>query len=69
MMVQPTADPEANYRTKLREMINRGLVPTSVGVHQIMVYHDGDCPALVGRACRCDPDIEVLDAPADARHN
>jgi hypothetical protein len=68
-MTQPLADREPNYRRKLREMMRRGLLPTSVGLHEVLILHDHDCASLAGGVCNCDPDIESLVSPPDARHH
>jgi hypothetical protein len=60
---------EPNYVVKIRLLQRLGALPSSVGLHQIAVYHDQGCAHLRGKTCRCDPDIQVdWSQPAIARN-
>jgi hypothetical protein len=44
----------APYLDKVRSLFPELPQP---GVYVVRVSHDDDCPALRGRACRCNPDV------------
>jgi hypothetical protein len=68
-MPQPSADREPNYQKKLAEMLSKGQLPTTIGVHQVLIFHDNDCAQLAGGCCDCSPDIQALAESPDAARN
>jgi hypothetical protein len=60
---------EPNYVVKIRFLQRLGALPSSVGLHEIHVLHDGWCAHLKGGICNCSPDIKLdWSQPAIARN-
>ena len=51
--------PLPNYLKKLHILQQQGVLPVSVGVHQIEVAHDDWCSHLQGGLCDCEPQIKI----------
>jgi hypothetical protein len=66
-MRKPATPPEPPYLAKLRDLARLGVLRP--GAQDVAVYHDPWCSLFAGKACNCDPEIEVLPAPADAARN
>jgi hypothetical protein len=55
-----------HYAGKLLAQVASGEIPLVAGeVTWVDVYHDGDCPALSGGVCDCDPDVRLRGDPRD----
>jgi hypothetical protein len=50
---------QPNYVRKLKLLQRLGVLPASVGVHEVIVLHDAWCAHLRGRACNCDPEVKL----------
>jgi len=61
--------PQHRYLRKLRYLMKIGAIPTTVGMHQISVYHDNDCPIWEQRWCTCDADIRLAWSQPDTARN
>src|SRR5262249_18047387 len=48
---------EPNYLIKLRYLQRIGALPSSAGLHEIAVAHDGWCAYFKGGRCNCDPHL------------
>jgi hypothetical protein len=51
--------PEHNYVRKICAMARAGVLPCTIGVHEVSVYHDAWCGIYRGARCNCDPEIEI----------
>ena len=53
------ADPKSNYVQKLMDKINNTPFSWKPGVRMTTIKHDSWCKIFRGKACNCDPEIEL----------
>jgi hypothetical protein len=56
-MAKSATKREHNYIVKMRRMYQIGALPTDLGMHQLLVFHDDWCGIHRQKRCNCDPDI------------
>ena len=58
-MKRPKQPQQPNYVRKLHYLYRIGVIPQTVGLHLVSVFHDDWCRSFQGTRCNCDPDIRL----------